>query len=116
MVIGFKVHDPRLKCAYIFSVYQTLTLMLSRFPPKNAKPRVDESGLPHMSSPITTFPTSILAQSEIWDEGTRKGLQKPRFKKKDLDDRRSKVNIYGSSSDSCMISHGPIRTLSLVHI
>lgn len=43
------------------------------------------------SSPLATFPTSVLAQSEIWDEKARQGLQKPRFKKKDLDDRRAKV-------------------------
>lgn len=87
MIIGLKVHDPRLKYARVVFVHYILTYILSRFPPKNAKPRANDS-------PITTFPTSVLAQSEIWDEKIRRGLQKPRFKKKDLDDRRSKVNIY----------------------
>jgi ribonuclease P/MRP protein subunit POP1 len=39
-----------------------------------------------------TFPAAILAQSEIWDEEKRSALKKPKFKKKDLDERRSKVN------------------------
>ena len=40
-----------------------------------------------------TLPSACLASSEIWDEAIRNGLAKPRFKKKDLDDRRSKVNV-----------------------
>jgi ribonuclease P/MRP protein subunit POP1 len=38
-----------------------------------------------------TLPSALLASSDIWDEAIRNGLVKPRFKKKDLDDRRSKV-------------------------
>jgi len=38
------------------------------------------------------FPAAILAQSEIWDEEKRSVLQKPTYKKKDLDVRRSKVS------------------------
>ena len=41
-----------------------------------------------------TFPAAILAQSEIWDNEKRSGLQKPKFKKKDLDARRSKVKPH----------------------
>ncbi|EGO23569.1 hypothetical protein SERLADRAFT_416006 [Serpula lacrymans var. lacrymans S7.9] len=77
MVVGFKVLDPRLK-----------------FPPKNARPQSNESGLP-TSSPDFSFPTSILAQSQIWDEEKRNGLKKPRYKKKDLDERRSKNLVPG---------------------
>ena len=40
-----------------------------------------------------TLPSVLLASSDIWDDAIRNGLAKPRFKKKDLDDRRSKVNI-----------------------
>ena len=65
---------------------------LSRsFPPKNAKPKIDNS--PNFSSLNTTMPSVLLASSDIWDEAIRNGLAKPRFKKKDLDDRRSKVNV-----------------------
>ncbi|KAF7346225.1 Ribonucleases P/MRP protein subunit POP1 [Mycena sanguinolenta] len=72
MVIGFKALDPRLK-----------------FPPKNAKPR------PTSTSPII-IPSASLAQSDLWDESTRDGLRKPRYKKKDLDERRSKNLIPGT--------------------
>ena len=41
-----------------------------------------------------TLPSVLLASSDIWDEAIRNGLAKPRFKKKDLDDRRSKVNVF----------------------
>jgi len=37
------------------------------------------------------FPSSRLAECEIWDDIVRNGLAKPRFKKKDLDERRAKV-------------------------
>ncbi|KAJ7254397.1 NUC188 domain-containing protein [Mycena haematopus] len=72
MIIGFKVLDPRLK-----------------FPPKNAKAR------PTSASPILV-PSSALAQSDLWDESTRDGLRKPRYQKKDLDERRSKNLIPGT--------------------
>jgi hypothetical protein len=58
-----------------------------RFPPKNAKPQSGPSTLP------VTFPTIELAQCEIWDADKRNGLKKPRYKKKDLDERRSKVRV-----------------------
>jgi len=41
-----------------------------------------------------TFPAAILAQSEIWDEEKRSAIEKPKFKKKDLDERRSKVKPF----------------------
>ncbi|KAJ7644080.1 ribonucleases P/MRP protein subunit POP1-domain-containing protein [Roridomyces roridus] len=71
-IIGFKVLDPRLK-----------------FPPKNAKPS---------NTPAPTFiqPTAALAQSEIWDESVRDSLKKPRCKKKDIDERRSKNLVPGT--------------------
>ncbi|KAJ7044056.1 ribonucleases P/MRP protein subunit POP1-domain-containing protein [Mycena alexandri] len=72
MVIGFKVLDPRLK-----------------FPPKNAKPR------PVAASPII-FPSATLAQSDLWEESVRNSLRKPRYKKKDLDERRSKNLVPGT--------------------
>lgn len=66
-----------------------LTVARSRFPPKNAKPNLSiaESMLPT----DVTFPSAALARSEIWDEPARAKLRIPRFKKKDLDERRSKV-------------------------
>ncbi|KAJ7366798.1 NUC188 domain-containing protein [Mycena albidolilacea] len=72
MIIGFKVLDPRLK-----------------FPPKNAKPHSTSA------SPII-IPSATLAQSEIWEESTRDSLRKPRYKKKDLDERRSKNLVPGT--------------------
>ncbi|KAI0076322.1 POP1-domain-containing protein [Panus rudis PR-1116 ss-1] len=79
MVIGFKVNDPRLT-----------------FPPKNAKVEYDPKN-PSPSTPTASiFPTSTLAQSEIWDEAIRKSLSKPKYKKKDLDARRAKNPVPGT--------------------
>ncbi|KAJ7288398.1 POP1-domain-containing protein [Mycena rebaudengoi] len=72
MIIGFPVLDPRLK-----------------FPPKNAKPR------PVTASAIIR-PSGTLAQSDLWEESTRDSLRKPRFKKKDIDERRSKNLVPGT--------------------
>ncbi|KAJ7601074.1 ribonucleases P/MRP protein subunit POP1-domain-containing protein [Mycena floridula] len=77
MIIGATVHDPRLK-----------------FPPKNAKATV--SNLEQMPPATPTFPSAALAQSDIWSEATRTQLKNPRFKKKDLDERRSKSLIPGT--------------------
>ncbi|KAJ8080661.1 Ribonucleases P/MRP protein subunit pop1 [Marasmius tenuissimus] len=74
MVVGFTVQDPRLK-----------------FPPKNASIQ--------FSSPTTsntfTYPTSALARSTLWDESARMKLRQPRFKKKDLDERRARNIVPG---------------------
>ncbi|KAJ7645420.1 ribonucleases P/MRP protein subunit POP1-domain-containing protein [Mycena polygramma] len=72
MIVGFKVLDPRLK-----------------FPPKNAKPH------PMSASPIIC-PSATLAQSDLWEESTRDSLRKPRYKKKDIDERRSKNLVPGT--------------------
>ncbi|KAF7365276.1 Ribonucleases P/MRP protein subunit POP1 [Mycena venus] len=72
MIIGFKVLDPRLK-----------------FPPKNAKPR------PTSTSPII-IPSAAIAQSDLWEESMRDSLRKPRYKKKDIDERRSKNLVPGT--------------------
>ncbi|KAI6028013.1 ribonucleases P/MRP protein subunit POP1-domain-containing protein [Pisolithus microcarpus] len=80
MVIGFKVVDPRLK-----------------FPPQNPKPSYPD--MPSScASPANNlvFPTSLTARSDIWDEGQRDRLKKPKYKKKDLDERRSKLVIPGT--------------------
>ncbi|KIM43164.1 hypothetical protein M413DRAFT_443976 [Hebeloma cylindrosporum] len=80
MIIGFKVNDPRLK-----------------FPPKNAK----ATHCPNPIPPTTLiFPSSHLAECEIWDDTVRNGLAKPRFKKKDLDERRAKSEIPGMPLNS----------------
>ncbi|KAK0221848.1 POP1-domain-containing protein [Armillaria fumosa] len=73
MIVGFTVNDPRLK-----------------FPPKNAKLNV--STAPN----VLTMPSSALAQSDVWDETTRNALNTPKYKKKDLDERRSKSAIPGT--------------------
>ncbi|EIW81399.1 POP1-domain-containing protein [Coniophora puteana RWD-64-598 SS2] len=79
MVAGFKVLDPRLK-----------------FPPKNAKPTAGANTSLGKDDPCFCFPTAKLAQSDIWDESARKSLKKPKYKKKDLDERRSKNLIPGT--------------------
>ncbi|KAG8214891.1 hypothetical protein J3R82DRAFT_10062 [Butyriboletus roseoflavus] len=80
MVIGLKVLDPRLK-----------------FPPKNAKPHYPDVAQPSTQlSQAFHFPTALTAQSEIWDEEKRGSLKKPKYKKKDLDDRRSKNLVPGT--------------------
>jgi len=46
---------------------------------------------PAIPSSSLIFPSSVIAQTEIWDEGQRDMLKKPKYKKKDLDERRSKA-------------------------
>ncbi|ESK94957.1 rnase p protein subunit [Moniliophthora roreri MCA 2997] len=77
MIIGFTVHDPRLK-----------------FPPKNAT--VQANNPLNMTFPVATFPTSCLARSDIWGDGVRMKLKRPRFKKSELDDRRAKNLVPGT--------------------
>ncbi|KAF9468581.1 ribonucleases P/MRP protein subunit POP1-domain-containing protein [Collybia nuda] len=74
MIIGFKVIDPRL-----------------RFPPKNAKLEPPKSD--HVPGATRAFPSSSLAETEIWNASVRNKLVKPRYKKKDLDERRAKASI-----------------------
>ncbi|KAG6906953.1 hypothetical protein DXG01_011213 [Tephrocybe rancida] len=84
-IVGFKAVDPRLK--------QVMDSPLLSFPPKNAKAQAPET---EYISPTTVFPSGQLAQSDIWDEALRAKLSTPRYKKKDLDDRRSKLLIPGT--------------------
>lgn len=92
-MIGFKVHDPRLSCVACLVVANIcLHGGVLRFPPKNATVTIDKSKLPSVSSSVTSlYPTSSLARSEIWEESVRQPLEKPKYKKKDIDQRRSKV-------------------------
>ena len=70
------------------------------FPPKNAKIQYDSS---NNAQPVVPFyPTSVLAQSEIWDENVRNALRKPRFKKKDIDERKSAMLIYQMLNIRCI--------------
>ncbi|EIW59552.1 POP1-domain-containing protein [Trametes versicolor FP-101664 SS1] len=77
MVIGFMVHDPRLS-----------------FPPKNVK--VDLESSTTLSPSSTVFPSTALAQSQIWDEKTRIALRTPKYKKRDIDQRRSNNLVPGT--------------------
>lgn len=61
------------------------------FPPKNAKVELDAGDGVALSPASTVFPSAELAVSAIWDEDTRLALRTPRFKKKDIDERRAKV-------------------------
>ncbi|KAH8104719.1 POP1-domain-containing protein [Cristinia sonorae] len=79
MIIGFTVNDPRLS-----------------FPPKNAHVQLKASN--PMSTPVANiFPSSHLALSGIWDEKARDQLKKPKYKKKDLDERRAQNVVPGTS-------------------
>ncbi|KAF9454729.1 POP1-domain-containing protein [Macrolepiota fuliginosa MF-IS2] len=72
-VVGFTVIDPRLN-----------------FPPKNASVEYKEEA-PQI------FPSTELAKSDIWEQDIRNTLFKPRYKKKDLDERRHKNLVPGTS-------------------
>ncbi|KXN88226.1 Ribonucleases P/MRP protein subunit POP1 [Leucoagaricus sp. SymC.cos] len=72
-VIGFTAIDPRLN-----------------FPSKNAPIKYKEE-TPQI------FPSTELARSDLWEQDVRKTLSKPRFKKKDLDERRSKSLVPGTA-------------------
>ncbi len=61
------------------------------FPPKNVK--VDLESSTTLSPSLTVFPSTALAQSQIWDEKIRVALRTPKYKKKDIDQRRSNVRL-----------------------
>ncbi|KAG8931892.1 hypothetical protein FRC02_001977 [Tulasnella sp. 418] len=77
MIIGFTIQDPRLS-----------------YPPTNAKPDniIDPSG-PNVV--FTTSPSAQIARSDLWNTQLRQGLQKPKYKKKDIDQRRSQSLVPG---------------------
>ncbi|CAE6531767.1 unnamed protein product [Rhizoctonia solani] len=75
MVIGLTVHDPRLS-----------------HPPANSK--VDEN-YPQSESRLIT-PDPKLARSEIWEQSVRDKLRTPRYKKGQLDRRRSENLVPGT--------------------
>ncbi|KAF5369289.1 hypothetical protein D9758_002524 [Tetrapyrgos nigripes] len=80
MVIGFTVHDPRLK-----------------FPPKNAQVQLPDSGAP---TATLILPSSALAQSNLWEKTCRDKLKKPHYTKQQLDQRRSQNLIPGTPLSS----------------
>ncbi|KAG8967748.1 hypothetical protein FRC05_001927 [Tulasnella sp. 425] len=77
MVVGLQVFDPRLS-----------------FPPSNTRlPEVDQQP----SAPaFSVAPSAEIALSEIWQEKVRENVKKPRFTKKDLDERRNKNLVPGT--------------------
>ncbi|KAF8582845.1 POP1-domain-containing protein [Ramaria rubella] len=84
MVVGLKVHDPRLN-----------------FPPKNAKALYKTDGeLPRISLPaaFSVFPNAVLARGDLWEAVEHDGgARKPKFEQRDLDDRRQKNLIPGTA-------------------
>ncbi|KAF5360528.1 hypothetical protein D9756_004746 [Leucocoprinus leucothites] len=72
-VIGFTAIDPRLN-----------------FPPNNAH-------IEYKEETPQIFPSAELARSDIWEQDIRKTLSKPRYKKKDLDERRAKNLVPGTA-------------------
>ncbi|KAL5512825.1 hypothetical protein ACEPAG_3091 [Sanghuangporus baumii] len=79
MVVGMKVLDPRLN-----------------FPPKNTKIHLNTNSKENTSLPAGLWPIAKLAESELWDSDVRVRLCIPRFKKKDIDSRKSKHLVPGS--------------------
>ncbi|KAG9026385.1 hypothetical protein FRB95_008900 [Tulasnella sp. JGI-2019a] len=78
MILGLKVHDPRLS-----------------FPPVNEKP-TEEANQPSSAATFTISPAPEIARSGLWDEKVRDTLRQPKYKKKDLDHRRSKNLVPGT--------------------
>ena len=70
---------------------------MNSFPPKNAKAQVSKTQLPSIPPPCTSFPSSTLAQSGIWNETLRAKLKTPRHKKKSIDARKGQVRIPSSA-------------------
>lgn len=64
------------------------------FPPKNAKVTIQETDTASLSVIEGHFPCSAIAQSNIWDTHQRDALKRPKFKKKDIDNRKSAVCTY----------------------
>ncbi|KZW00420.1 POP1-domain-containing protein [Exidia glandulosa HHB12029] len=75
MVVGFDAVDPRVT-----------------YPPKNAKP----GDLDARDDEPMIWPSGKLAQSGLWDAQTREGVRVPRYRKRDLDERRGKNLIPGT--------------------
>lgn len=71
IIIGLSVRDPRLS-----------------FPPKNAQPTGPAS--------VKVKPTGSLAQSDLWDIAASETQQGPKYKKQELDERRSKNLVPGT--------------------
>ena len=82
---------PAFKASIQVSVGDGSLTVMGSFPPKNVKLNIDEGT--NLSPASTVFPSSVLAQSEIWRENTRLALRKPRYQKKDIDQRRSSVSF-----------------------
>ncbi|GAA5992540.1 hypothetical protein JCM5350_008273 [Sporobolomyces pararoseus] len=75
MIFGFEVYDPRLS-----------------FPPK-----LDKSNSSSLSSSEPLIPSSTIANVEsFWDPSRREKISKPKYKKKDLDARRSQNLVPGT--------------------
>jgi len=85
MVVGLKVHDPRLR-SVLSPRSRGGSLTPISFPPVNAPIQVSEALAPQQ--PVD--PSPRMARCEIWDTtSTPSGT--PYFTKKDLDERRAKV-------------------------
>lgn len=78
-----------------FPRFAFVNVLILRFSPKNAKVSANtDNGNPSTSQPaaFSIFPAAELARSELWDEVEKEGgPHRPKFSKKDLDDRKAKV-------------------------
>ncbi|KAI9566164.1 hypothetical protein HD554DRAFT_2040402 [Boletus coccyginus] len=70
----------------------------------HAKPHYPDFAQPSRQLPQSfIFPTAVTAQSKIWDEEKRGSLKKPKYKKKDLNDRCSKVSRDPEARPKCLL-------------
>lgn len=95
LIVGMTVYDPRLKYVISYIVYLLPDAHFpNRFPQKAAKLLSEtDNGQGEPSSYLRFMqPSASLAESPLWDEQTRDGLLKPRYRKADLDKRRQAVS------------------------
>lgn len=86
MIIGLEVYDPRLRCALPPTPIPSIDSIILSFPPKLDKSTHD------VNSSSLLQPTSEIAQAlPFWDQAARLKIRTPRFKKSELDARRSNV-------------------------
>lgn len=86
MIAGLKVHDPRLRSVPPSWNAGNVPQTPISFPPANPPVQIQKV----MLSQRSLDPSPRLAGSEIWDT-TSAPSAKPRFRKRDLDERRAKV-------------------------
>jgi ribonuclease P/MRP protein subunit POP1 len=94
MVLGLKVHDPRLRYAFVFLLPISFRpeIEYHSFPPTHRPPVSKGGPASRQTAPSLIFtPSGALASSELWDQDARDKIRHKKFTKSELDRRRSKV-------------------------